>query len=1395
MAVSPWRAGAITVTNSGFETPSLGTGNYEYDPSGGSWTFSGASPSGSGIVANGSGFGNPNTPAGVQAAFIQETGTITQAIPGFTVGTNYVISFLAAERLNDAQTWNVTVNGAVVASFNPGSNATSYVTYTASFTATATTETVAFVGTDLAGGDNTVFIDNVSIASSTLSPLTAGNLTCEHLPNPLGIDVTRPRLSWMMNGTGRGHRQTAYQILVASTSSNLTANIGDLWSSGTVVSSQSVLVPYNGRALTSGEACYWKVCVADENGNFTAWSPMATWSMGLLTPSAWTAQWIGMNENTNTTPAPPSPMLRKTFSIAKPVARATVYICGLGYYELDLNGSKVGNSVLDPTYTRYDYHAYYTTYDLTTNLVQGTNAIGVQLANGFYNQWVNDEWNTQTAPWHALPELRLQLMVQYTDGTTNVIVSDTSWLASSGPLVLDTTRLGEVYDARLTKTGWATTNYNASAWSNAVVRPGIAGTLLAQESEPVKVFQSVSPVKIIPVTGQAGVYTFDFGQNLVGWGQLTVSGAVGTTVKMVFGELTNLDNSVNQSNINEEVAVNQDVNLKPYFQADTYILAGTGSNEIYAPRFTYHGFRYAEVTGLPATPTTNTLVAQVVHTALNPVGNFQCSSPLLNQIETNTIWSYLGNFVGIPTDCPHREKNGWTGDAQLSCEIGLTHFDAAACYTRWLKEFGPAQLPTGELWGVLPNADWGPGSGPAWEAAVLLVPWLVYQHSGDAGILTNNYTAMKNYVNYETSVATNNIVSYGLGDWAPPSTVTPVAVTDTTYYYQSAIILAEAAALMGNTADSTTYSNLAAQIRTSFNSTFYTSSNAEYAGGTQAAQACALNQGLATANQAAAATTLAQLVGQNNNTLDAGSLGTHAMLRTLCDNGFDATALALALQTNYPSWGYQVLQGATTDWETWSGAAGTDSHNHIYFGDISGWFMEYLAGIRPGSPGYQTVIIKPEITGAIAWAQATHTSPYGVISNSWQMTAQSISLSVIIPPNSTGLIYLPTLGTAATNLVITESGTNIWTGGAPTGSDAGVVYNSTTGSGSQTYSVWNVAAGTYQFKLTIVPTPNDLIAHPGNSSVTLSWNPPGAANYQVKRATVSGGPYSVLSSTLTAPNYSDTAVTNGQTYYYVVSAVNGGVQSANSSQVAASPSANIPNYSFETPVVSGYVYTVNGGSWTFFGASPNGSGILANGSAFGNPNAPLGSQAAFIEEYGFISQTLYGLAPGQTYTLTYLAAQRSGNSESWNVMLDNTVIQTNSPGSTSYTTYTTTFTATATSHTLKFVGTDRAGGDNTVFIDNVTCAPMLNNPTNTPLVPRAPAAAPQPALTARMQNHGVFTVQLQEASELANIVETSTNLVDWTPVYTNSGLNSPTIYTNSDVTDQSRFYRVVPINQ
>ena len=1020
------------------------------------------------------------------------------------VGTSVTLTETASGSGSLQYQWQ-SDNGSGGASYTdiPGATSSSYVAAT-NPSGNATINYRVLV-TDASGDSATSPPAIITITDPSVLTVTGTNLLCENLQNPLGIDVTAPRLSWLNHLPERGGGQTAYQVLVASSPAILAQNQGDLWNSGKVVSDQSVLVAYAGQPLVSGEAAYWMVRVWDENGNASAWSPSAMWSMGLLNASDWTAQWIGMNENTNISPAPPSPMLRKTFSISKPVARATAYICGLGYYELQMNGSKIGDHVLDPSWTLYNNHAYYTTYDVTTNLLQGTNAIGVQLANGFYNQWTSDAWNTYTAPWRALPEMILQVVVQYTDGTQATFASDSSWKATTGPLLLDTTRLGEVYDARLELTNWSTADYDDSTWTNVVIRTGTGGSLLAPDAPPVKVFQSVYPVRIIPVAGQPGVYTFDFGQNLVGWGQLTVNGPAGTTVKMVYGELTNSDGSVNQNNINVYVTLQQ------YFQTDSYILKG-GGTETYAPRFTYHGFQYAEVSGLPAAPTTNTLVAQVVHTAVCPAGNFLCSCDLLNRIETNTLWSYLGNFVGLPTDCPHREKNGWTGDAQLACEVGLTHFNAAPAYTRWLKEFGPGQQASGELSGVFPNANWGYGEGPAWESASQMIPWFVYEHCGDESILTNNYTTMKAYEDYETSVASDNIVSYGLGDWEPASTVTPVAVTDTGYYYQGALVVARTAALMGNSADALEYSNLAAQIQVSFNNTFFNPTNSEYAGGTQTAQSCALYQGLVNSNElASVAGALATAVQQNGNTIDTGILGSEYLLRALCDNGHSDTAMALAMQTNYPGWGNWVLRGATTLWETWNGNGATDSHNHIMFGDISAWFMEYLAGIRPGAPGYKSVIIKPEITGALAWAQGTHDSPYGTISSAWQINGRTITLSVTIPPSTTATVYLPTLGTVATNLVIQESSADIWLNGAATGSDPGVAYGQAAGTNFQTYSVWDVSSGTYQFSWDVYPSPNGLNARAGNGWVSLNWTPtPGATSYQVKRSPVSGGSYAVL---------------------------------------------------------------------------------------------------------------------------------------------------------------------------------------------------------------------------------------------------------------------------------------------
>jgi len=1175
-----------------------------------------------------------------------------------------------------------------------------------------------------------------------------------------------------MNSTNRGDHQTAYEILVASSPTVLAQDQGDLWDSGDIVSSQSVLISYAGQPLTSGEVCYWKVRIWDAQGNPSDWSPAAMWSIGLLNTSDWSASWIGMPTDTSISPAPPSPMLRKTFPVDKTIARATAYICGLGYFELQLNGSKVGDEVLDPTWTRYDLHADYLTFDVTTNLIAGENAIGVQLANGYYNQWTGDAWNTSTAPWRALPQLLFQLNIQYTDGTSNLVVSDSSWKAATGPLLLDTTRLGEVYDSRLEKPGWATATYDDSSWTNAILREGIAGSLFAPDAEPIKVFQDVPPARIIPVTGQSGVYTFDFGQNLVGWGQLNVTGPAGTSVSMIYGEKTNSDGSVNQDNINVYVT------LQNYFQTDTYILKGSGL-ETYQPRFTYHGFRYAEVKGLPAAPTTNTLVAQVVHTALDPAGNFLCSNDLLNRIETNTLWSYLGNFVGIPTDCPTREKNGWTGDAQLACEIGLTHFHPEAAYTRWLKEFRPAQESSGELSGVFPNAIWGYGEGPAWESAYLIIPWFVYQHCGDVAILTNNYAGMKAYVDYEASVASDNIVSYGLGDWEPASTVTPADVTDTGYYYQGALIVAQTAALMGNTSDSVLYSNLASQINASFNISFYDAATSHYAGGTQTAQSCALYEGLVpSVHISAVADALAASVQQNNNIIDTGILGSKYLLRALCDNGHASTALALATQTAYPSWGYQVLEGATTLWETWCGCGAIDSLNHIMFGDISAWFIEYGGGIRPGSPGYQSVIIKPDLMNGLAWAQATHESPYGTISSAWQVNGLAANLNITIPPGATAKVYLPMLGTTMTNVIIQESGTTIWQSGAVANSDPGVTFQDFEGSASQSYAVWTAASGSYQFSWQVmVQPPTGLAAAPGNEQVLLTWNAvAGATGYQVQRTTTSGSNYVTLA-TVSGSSYTDTGLENGTNYFYVVSALSPTGESPNSAEVGAAPLLSL-NLGFEIPVVSDYVYAPTGGYWTFNGASPSGSGLIANGSGFSNPNAPEGVQAAFVQAHGIVSQVISGFIPGTNYTITFSAAQRPpGNQnggESWNVTIDGAVIQSFNPGAaaTSYVDYSATFSATAVAHTLGFVGTDLATGDNTVFIDNVRFSPAIQ-PLSASVALTAPAegasffASASIALTATVTTNGDQINSVQFFANVTNLlgqVLTAPYIFPWTNV-------------------------------
>ena len=857
-----------------------------------------------------------------------------------------------------------------------------------------------------------------------------GHLRCEYRDNPLGIDTPQPRLSWQMENPAsniektkaqipRGQKQTAFQILVASTPERLAKDQVDMWDSGRILSDQSMQVAYAGKPLLSRQACYWKVRVwlapdapaaakggktdnrqptADKPsvGQATAWSKPASWSMGLLSPDDVKAKWIGSNTAAAVEPAP---LLRKTFALDKPVKRATAYVCGLGYYELSLNGKKVGDHELDPKFTRYDRRVLYVTYDITTNLQSGRNALGVMLGNGWYNYHVKNAWDFDTAPWRSGPKLLLQVEVEFADGTNQVIVSDESWKGSYGPILFNGLLSGEVYDARLEKDGWDTAAYDDSLWAYAKLAEAPKGKLTAQMVQPIRVTEVIRPVKISQP--KPGVFVYDMGQNLAGKARLTVIGPAGTNVKLQYAEMLRKDGTLDADNIKAFCKSAE-------FQTERYLLKGAGT-ESWQSRFMYHGFQYVQVTGFPGEPKLENLQALVMHTDVDSVGSFECSNQLLNKIQQCTRWSYLNNLYGHPTDCPQREKNGWTGDAHLAAETGLYNFDAAAAYTQWMRDFKDEQRDSGELPGIVPTGGWGYawGNGPAWDSAYVLIPWYLYQYRGDVRILAEHYDNLKRYVDYLGRKAKNGVVGIGLGDWCPAKTTTPEQVTSTAYYYCDALIVSKIAVILGKLDDALTYAKLAEDIKEVFNREFIDKQTKQVAGGTQTALACALYQGLAQrADVDAIVNNLVANVEHHGNHLDCGILGTKYLLHALTDNGRADVAYKITSQTTAPSWGAWINQGATTLWEQWAGGG---SHNHVMFGDVSAWFYQTLAGIRPdpSAPGFKRIIIKPSIVGDLKWVKGSYNSGYGLIASSWKIDGNKLTLTVTIPPNTSAAVWVP----------------------------------------------------------------------------------------------------------------------------------------------------------------------------------------------------------------------------------------------------------------------------------------------------------------------------------------------------------------------------------------------------
>lgn len=842
-------------------------------------------------------------------------------------------------------------------------------------------------------------LPTVNLPLPTLSSdVRVTDLRCEYLCDPLGIDVTQPRLSWKLQSAWRGQTQIAYQILVASNEELLRDNRADLWNTGKVTSDQSIQVAYAGRPLTSRARCYWKIRVWDKDDKPSPFSAVATWEMGLLEPDDWQGKWIAAPD-TDDQGMPPAPIFRKTFVLSKPIRQARLYLCGLGYHEAHLNGRKVGDHVLDPAFTRYDRRALYVTYDVTEHLKSEFNAIAVVLGNGWYDMDAQAAWDFNKAAWRARPTLRCQLEVTFADGSIRTILSDETWRVAPSPITFNCIRQGETYDARREIPGWSTAGISDANWSLAKVAPGPKGTLSAQMMPPIQVTGTLRPVKI--AEPKPGVYVFDLGQNIAGWARLKVSGSAGMKVVMQYAERLADDGTIDQ----KDIAVHT---KSTPFQTDTYILKGEGT-ETWEPRFVYHGFQYVQVTGLPGKPDADTIQGRIVHTAFNQAGLFECSNDLFNKIQRCTLWSYVGNYHGYPTDCPHREKNGWTGDAHLAAELGLYNFDAAAAYTKWMTDFKDEQRDSGELPGIVPTAGWGYawGNGPAWDSAYLLIPWYLYQYRDDTRILTEHYERFKRYVDYLTSKADNGIVSIGLGDWVPAKTETPAKVTSTGYYYRDALIVSKVAAMLGKTDDARHYADLAMGIRDAFNRAFFDPKTGLYAGGTQTAMSCALYHGLVhPAERQRVVDKLVEMIEKNDNHLDAGILGTKYLIDALTANGRADVVYKMATKTTYPSWGHWIEQGATTLWEKWDGS---ESRNHIMFGHISAWFYQALAGINlsPDVVGFKHIVIKPQRLGDITWVRAEHESMYGTIKSAWDIKGDRFTLKVAVPTNTTATVYVP----------------------------------------------------------------------------------------------------------------------------------------------------------------------------------------------------------------------------------------------------------------------------------------------------------------------------------------------------------------------------------------------------
>ena len=1007
------------------------------------------------------------------------------------------------------------------------------------------------------------------LAVPASATVTVTTLRCEYATDPLGLDSPRPRLSWVLESNQRAQRQTAYQILVASSEEKLIAGQADLWDRGKVTSDQSIQIAYAGKPLASRQRCVWKVRVWDQDGK-TAESAPAFWEMGLLQPADWQAQWLGFTTNTaasspfdgarwiwfpegnpaanaprgdrffrrllqipaeagvqratititvddqftlyvngeevgkssgqidawkelktfdlkarlrtganliavkafnnanaagllarldlecspgpritavsdpswkvtdtlvegwfqpgfndsawkpakeiaklgegpwgNTLSGKPAlgqvPHLRKAARLDKAIKQARLYASALGVYEFTVNGRRVGHDLFNPSWTDYNKRVQYHTYDITRLLRSGDNALGIILGDGWYAGYVGLGGPHRYGP-QALA--LAQVEIEFTDGTRQTIVTDDAWKAASGPIFQSDMLMGETYDARRELTGWNTPEFDDSKWQPAQAKPLVKTEpplLVAAPDGPVRSMLELKPRAV--TEPKPGHYVFDLGQNMVGWARLKVRGEAGMTVTLKFVEMLNPDGTIYTAN------------LRGAKCTDSYTLRG-GGEEVWEPRFTFHGFRYVELTGFPGQPGLEAVTGIVVHSDTPAVGKFECSNPLVNQLQSNITWGQRGNFLAVPTDCPQRdERLGWMGDAQVFIRTASYNMDVSRFFTKWCQDVEDAQRPDGAFTDVSPFVCCGSGTA-AWGDAGVICPWTIYRVYGDTRILERHYAAGAKWIDYLVGHSKGLLrPAQGYGDWLSIQADTPKDVLATAYFGLSASIMANMAKVLGKDADYAKYENLFRQIQAAFNKAYVTD-DVRIKGNTQTDYVVALAFDLLSPDKhPAAAKRLVEGIAAKGDHLSTGFVGVGRLTPTLTREGHVDVAYKLLLQETFPGWLYSVKNGATTIWERWDGWTkekgfqdpGMNSFNHYSLGSVGEWLYGTVAGIDldPEKPAYKHIVIHARPGGGLSYAKAEFQSIHGKIVSDWKIENGQFRQDIVIPANTTAEVFIP----------------------------------------------------------------------------------------------------------------------------------------------------------------------------------------------------------------------------------------------------------------------------------------------------------------------------------------------------------------------------------------------------